>query len=94
VKYQKSVDDIANYIQKEYKRGLEIAKTITELRLWMISIPDYPTAKAGPTVVNPGDLFLWQQDVQESKKRISLLLENKKCASCSQTVLIGVRQQN
>ncbi len=80
MKYQKSVDAIANHTQKEYKRGPEIAKTIKELRLRMISIPDYPTAKAGATVVDPGDLFLWQQDVQESKKRISLFPENKKRA--------------
>ncbi len=24
-------------------------------------------------------MFLWQQDVQEAKKRITLLVENKKC---------------
>jgi hypothetical protein len=34
--------------------------------------------KAGATAVDPRDIFLWQQDVQEAKKRISLLLENKK----------------
>ncbi len=31
----------------------------------------------GATAVNPGDVFLWQQDVQSAKKRISLLLKNK-----------------
>jgi hypothetical protein len=78
-KYQKSVDAIANHIEKEYKRGLEITKAVKELKLPTILITGYPTAKAGDTIVNPGDVFLWQQDVQEVKKRISLLLENKKC---------------
>ncbi len=41
-------------------------------------IPGYPATKAGATAVNPGDIFLWQQDVHEAKKRISLFLENKK----------------
>ena len=31
--------------------------------------------------INPGDVSLWQQDDQEeeAKKRITLLIENKKC---------------
>ncbi len=69
-----------NHIQKEYKGGPEITKAVKELKLPTILIPGYPTAKAGATAVDPGDVFLWQQDVQEAKKRISLLLENKKCA--------------
>ena len=46
-KYQKSVDVIANHIQKEYKGGPKIAKAVKEVKLPTISIPGYPTAKAG-----------------------------------------------
>jgi hypothetical protein len=44
-KYQKTVDAIANYIQKEYKGGPEIAKAIRDLTLLTIAIPstqDHP----------------------------------------------------
>ena len=58
MKYQKSVDAIANHIQKEYKGGPKIAKAVKELKLPTILIPGYPTAKAGATAVNPGDVFL------------------------------------
>ncbi len=41
-KYQKSVDAIANHIQKEYKGGPEIAKAIRDMSLPTIMIPPYP----------------------------------------------------
>ena len=59
-KYQKSVNVIANHIQKEYKGGPEIAKAVKELKLPTISDPGYPPAKAGASTVDPGDV-LWQQ---------------------------------
>jgi hypothetical protein len=42
-------------------------------------IPDYPAADSGGAV-DPGKVFLWQQDVQEAKKKKPLLTENKKHA--------------
>jgi hypothetical protein len=78
-KYQKLVDAIANHVQKEYKGGPKIAKAIKELSLSTILIPNYPTADSGGNV-DPGDVFLWQEDVQEAKKRISFLVKKKKCA--------------
>ena len=78
-KYQKTVDAIANHIQKEYKGGPEIAKAIRDMSLPTITIPAYPTA-AGAAAVDPGDVFLWQQDVTEAKKRKALLEENTKRA--------------
>jgi hypothetical protein len=36
------------------------------------------TAKAGATVVNPGEIFLWQQDIAAVKKQIVQLEDNKK----------------
>ncbi len=77
VKYQILVDAIANHVQKEYKGAPEIAKAIKELSLPMISIPNYLTANLRGNV-DPGDVFLWQQNVQEAKKRITLLVKNKK----------------
>ena len=44
-----------------------------------ILIPNYLTASLGGTI-DPGDVFLWQQDIHEAKKRITLLIENKKLA--------------
>ncbi len=38
-KYQKTKDAIANHIQKEYKRGPEIAKAFRDLSLPTIAIP-------------------------------------------------------
>jgi hypothetical protein len=29
-------------------------------------------------MINPGEVFLWQQDITEVKKRIALLTENEK----------------
>ncbi len=44
----------------------------------MIDIPNYHT-KIGRTV-DPGTIYLWQEDVKEAKRKIALLKENKKRA--------------
>ncbi len=64
-------------MQKEYKGGPKIAKAIRELSLPMIPIANYPTANLW-AMINPGEVFLWQQDIQEAKKRSFLLIDNKK----------------
>jgi hypothetical protein len=69
-KYKKTVNVIANHIQREYKGGVDIAKAIKELNLPTLQVPGYLTAKAGATVVDPGEIFLWQQDVAAVKKQI------------------------
>jgi hypothetical protein len=79
-KYKMTVDAIANYIQREYKGGANIAKAIKELSLPTLQVPGYPKAKAGETGVNPGDMYIWQQDVVAIKKQIIQLEENKKHA--------------
>jgi hypothetical protein len=76
-KYQKSVEVIANHVQKEYKGGTWDHEGNQRVELPRISIPNYPTASSGGTI-NPGDVFLWQQDIQEDRKRMSLLIKNKK----------------
>jgi hypothetical protein len=55
-KYQKTVETIANHIQKDYRGGLEIAKALRDLSLPVIDIPNYPT-KIGGTV-DPGTIYL------------------------------------
>ncbi len=62
-KYKKMVNAIANHIQREYKGRADIAKAIKELSLPTLRNPAYQTAKAGATIVNPGEIFFWQQDV-------------------------------
>jgi hypothetical protein len=79
-KYQKTVDAIANHIQKEYKGGPEITKAIRDLSLPMIAILEYPRPSSTTAAINPGEVFLWQQDVTKAKKRIALLAKNKKCS--------------
>jgi hypothetical protein len=79
-KYKKTVDVIANYIQREYKGGADIAKAIKELILLTLQVPGYPQEKAGETTVDPGDVYIWQQDVVAVKKQIIQLKENKKRA--------------
>jgi hypothetical protein len=79
-KYKKTVDAIANYIQREYKGGADIAKAIKALSLPTLQVPGYPKAKAGETAVDPGDVYIWQQDVAAVKKQIVQLEENKKRA--------------
>jgi hypothetical protein len=77
-KYKKTVDAIANYIQREYKGGANIAKAIKELSLPTLQVPGYPKAKAGETAVDPGDAYIWQQDIAAVKKQIIQLEEKKK----------------
>jgi hypothetical protein len=77
-KYQKTVEAIANHIQKDYKGGPEIAKALRDLSLPVIDIPNYPTGIDG--TVDPGTIYLWQEDVKEAKRKIALLEEDKKCA--------------
>jgi hypothetical protein len=79
-KYKTTVDAIANHIQREYKGGVDIAKAIKALSLPTLQVPWYPKAKAGETAVNPGDTYIWQQDVAAVKKQIVQLKENKKRA--------------
>ncbi len=79
-KYKKMVDAIANHIQREYKGGADIAKAIKALSLPTLQVPGYPKAKAGETAVDPGDIYIWQQDVAAVKKQIIQLEENKKRA--------------
>jgi hypothetical protein len=74
------VNVIANYIQREYKGGADIAKAIKDLSLPTLQVPGYPKAKAGETVVDPGGVYIWQQDVAAVKKQIVQLEENKKNA--------------
>ena len=75
-KYKKTVDTIVNYIHREYKGGADIAKAIKALSLPTLQVPWYPKAKARETTVNPGDVYIWQQDVQleENKKRVYALI--------------------
>ena len=79
-KYRKMVDAIANYIQREYKGGADITKAIKVLSLPTLQVPGYPKAKAGETAVDPGDIYIWQQNAAAVKKQIVQLEENKKRA--------------
>ena len=79
-KYKKTVDAIANYIQREYKGGANIPKAIKVLSLPTQQVPGYPKAKAGETAVDSGDVYIWQQDIALVKKQIVQLEENKKQA--------------
>jgi len=76
-KYKKTVDAIANYIQRECKGGADIAKAIKELSLPTLQVPGYPKAKAVETVVDPEEVYIWQQDVAAVKKQIVQLEENR-----------------
>jgi hypothetical protein len=62
-KYQKTVDAIANHIQKEFKGGPEMAKAIRDLSLSMIVIPEYPRPSLTTAAINSREVFQWQQDV-------------------------------
>ncbi len=79
-KYKKTVDSIANYIQREYKVGADIAKVIKELSLPSLQIPGFPKARTRETIVDPGIIYLWQQDAAAAKKQIVQLKENTKRA--------------
>ena len=57
-KYKKTVDAIANYIQREYKGGADITKAIKALSLPTLQVPGYPKAKAEETAVDPGDVYV------------------------------------
>jgi hypothetical protein len=72
------VDAIANHIQKEYTGGPEVAKAIRDLSLSTIGIPEYPRPSSTTAAINPGVVFLWQQDITKAKKRIALLAKKKR----------------
>ena len=50
VKYQKTVDMVANHIQRDYKGGPEIAKAIRDMILKTIVAPNYPSPGAGRVI--------------------------------------------
>ena len=63
--YKKTDNAIANYIQREYKGGADIAKAIKELSLPTLQVPGYPKAKAGrllsiPEMCTSGNRTLWR----------------------------------
>jgi hypothetical protein len=55
-KYQKTVEAIANHIQKDYKGGPDIVKALRDLSLPVMSILNYPTETGG--VVDQGTEYL------------------------------------
>jgi hypothetical protein len=75
-KYKTTVNAIANYKQREFKGGADIAKAIKALSLPTLQVPGYPKAKAGETAVDPRDVYIWQQDIAAVKKQIVQLEEN------------------
>jgi hypothetical protein len=89
--YQKTVDAIANHIQKEYKGGPEIAKAIGDLSLPTIVVPEYPRPSSMTATIDPGEVFLWQQDVTKSKKELRFLLRTIRSA-CSPLSLANAHQ--
>jgi hypothetical protein len=50
------------------------------LSLPSLQIPGFTKARTRETVVDPGDIYLWQQDATAVKKQIVQLEENKKRA--------------
>jgi hypothetical protein len=79
-KFQKSLEAIAMYVQREYKGGPDIAKAIKELAAPTFLPPTYPTPKGNPPTIDPGELYIWQQKIQVTEKRANLLEENTKRA--------------
>jgi hypothetical protein len=78
-KYHKTVDMVANHIQRNYKVGPEKAMANRDMILPTIVTPIYPTPVAG-MVIDKEVKYIWQQEVQKTMKRITLLDENKKRA--------------
>ncbi len=58
--------------------GADIAKAIKELSLPSLQIPGFHKARTGETVVNPVDIYLWQQVAAAVKKQTVQLKKNKK----------------
>ncbi len=48
-----------------------------DLVLPTITVPNYPVVTTGGQV-DPGEFFLWQREVQETKKRIAQVEEKRK----------------
>ncbi len=58
--FWKSLEEIANYVQREYKGDPDIGREIRELQLPNLQIPAMP---ADPNV--QGLMFLWQGEVMD-----------------------------
>ena len=56
-KYKKTVNAIANYVQREYKGRENNAKAVKELSLPYLQIPGFPKARTRETVVDPVDIL-------------------------------------
>jgi hypothetical protein len=77
-KFQKLLDAIAIHIQRDYKRGANIAKVIRDLVLPTFPLPTYPFPEGNPAVIDPAKQYMWQQKAQATEKRENLLKDNKK----------------
>ena len=69
-KFKKSFEEIANYIQREYKGGPDIGKAMRELRLPALAILILPAG------ADAAEMFLWQGEATNMQKRIAQLEEN------------------
>ncbi len=63
-------------MHRESMKGDQRYKAMRDLVLPTITVPTYPVATTGGQV-DLGEVFLWYQEVKETKKRITQLEENK-----------------
>jgi hypothetical protein len=96
-KYKKSLNANANYVQRRYNGGPEIAKVMKDLVQPTIIVPTYPVATTGGQF-NPGEVFLCQMATgstrnQEENHAVRKEQDTLLCTS-HWTVLPQVGEQN
>ena len=94
-KFQKSTENIALYVQREYTDGASLAHDMKLMRATPIALPQPPNAGTSDL-----DAFIWKEEYKEAKKKKVALEENNKKAfalvygQCSPKLISKIKGSN
>ena len=74
-KYQKTTDNIALYVQREYTDGAGVAYDMKAMVATVIVLPQVPARGA-----SEADMFMWKEEYKQAQKKINAMEENNKKA--------------
>ena len=94
-KFQKTTDNIALYVQREYTDGASVAFDMKTMIATMIVLPSTPASGA-----SDAETFIWKEEYKEAKKKKNTLEANNKKAfaliygQCSPKLISKIKASN
>jgi len=94
-KFQKTTDNIALYVQREYTDGAAVAFDMKAMVATVVVLPPMPASAA-----TDAETFMWKEDYKEAKKKKNALEANNKKAfaliygQCSPKLISKIKASN